>query len=116
MSLRDEILAIDDKTIAAVNVPQWGNKVVRLRMLLASERDKFDKETVKRRKKDASTVRVRERLVILCAQDENGAPLFKPDDEEALCNKSNAAIDKLFRVACKHNGFIEDDEDSDSGN
>lgn len=116
MSLRDEILAIDDKPIAAVIVPQWDNKTVYLRMLLASERDKFDKETVKRKKKDAASVRVRERLVILCAQDEHGAPLFKPEDEEALANKGNAAIDRLFRIACKHNGFIEEDEDSDSGN
>lgn len=115
-SLRDFIAQHDDKPKAAVFVREWGNKRFLIRTIEADERAQFDKETARRSKRDKSRVRVRERLVILCTEDEHGAPVFKPEDEEMLASKSNAAIDRLFRVACKHNGFLEDDEEGDWGN
>lgn len=107
---------VDDRPKLAVMVRAWQNRVVYIRMLESEERALFDRETARRQKKRPTEVRVRERLVILCAEDENGAPAFKAEDEEMLAGKANAAIDQLFRAACKHNGFIEDDDADESGN
>lgn len=112
MSLRDEILAYEDRPKAAVFVREWNNKRVLLKMLTAADRDKFDRETLRRKKKKVD-IRPRERLIILCAEDENEQPLFRDSDEEALAQKSNAALDRLFRIACRHNGLIEEDEEED---
>jgi hypothetical protein len=115
-SIREFLQSYDDKPKASVFVRAWGNRKMLIRTLEADERTMFDRETARRNKKDKTRVRVRERLVILCAEDEHGAPAFKPEDEELLASKSNAAIDQLFRVACKHNGFVEDDDEDDGGN
>lgn len=115
-SLRDFVATLNDKPKAAVVVREWENKRLLIRTIEADERALFDKETARRNKRDKSRVRVRERLVILCAEDEHGAPVFTLEDEEMLASKSNAAIDRLFRIAAKHNGFLDDDEDADSGN
>ena len=116
-SLRDFVAGLDDRPKLAVMVRAWNNRVIHIRMIEADERAKFDKETERRRKpKVGLPLRIRERLVILCAEDEHGAPAFKKEDEEMLAGKANAAIDQLFRAACKHNGFVEDDdEEEDDG-
>lgn len=113
--LRESIFTLDDKPKAAVTVRQWNNALVLIRTIEADERALFDKETARRAKKKIE-LRARERLLIMCCEDANGATLFKPDDEERLASKSNAAIDQLFRVACKHNGFTDSDDEDDSGN
>lgn len=115
-SLRDFVAGLDDRPKLAVMVRAWNNRVIHIRAIEADERAKFDRETG-RRQKQKRDLRVRERLVILCALDEHGAQAFKPEDEDMLASKANAAIDQLFRAACKHNGFTDDEDDEgDAGN
>lgn len=112
---RDEILAGGEAPYANVLVREWGG-TVRVRMISAGERDALDRETVRRRRKAPDRIRVRERLVIACAVNGDGQPLFKPEDEEALSRKPVAGLDRVFRVAAKLNGFVDEDDGDDPGN
>jgi|TARA_R100000734_G_C3316578_1_gene109134 hypothetical protein len=104
---RDAILNVVDLKPEVVEVPEWGGSLY-IRMLTASERDKFEASCVGTGKKQNLT-NIRARLVVLCACDEAGERLFTDADAEALGRKSAAAVDKVFGACSKLNGFSSQD-------
>lgn len=100
---------------AAVLVPEWNNASVYVRMMNGRERATFDRETIRRKRKERDRVNVRERLVIETAEDSEGRRIFSATDEDMLSEQGVAAVDRIFKVAAKLNGYL-DDEDDASGN
>lgn len=100
-----EILAIDDRPLREVEVPEWGG-VVYLRQMSAGERDRYDARLYFQ--PDGTPLpkaRMRESLydakalaVALCACDADGKRLFSEDQVAALAAKSNTAIERLWEV------------------
>lgn len=108
-----EILAQDDLKFEDIQIPEWGGAWVRVRTLNASERDEFEAGTVKRngKKMETNLANIRSRLCLLCMVDENGERLFTDGDMYPLGGKSAAALDRVFSVAQKLNGFRDEDVD-----
>ena len=104
---RDAILNVVDLKPEVVEVPEWGGSLY-IRMLTASERDKFEASCVGTGKKQ-NLSNIRARLVVLCACDEAGERLFTDGDAEALGRKSASAVDKVFGACSKLNGFSSQD-------
>lgn len=113
-SLRDAILAADDVQKANFFVKEWDVTVV-VKAMTGAERDAFDRETMRLRRRDKNKVHHRERLVIACTLGQDGSPVFKAADVDALAAKGVKAVDRLYKVCAKLNGFVDDDED-DAGN
>lgn len=111
------IFGADDRRYEDVPVPEWGG-AVRLRSLTGSERDAYEASIEKQ--VGGKTVRdvrnFRARLVVLSAIDEEGRPLFERNDVVALSNRSAAALDRLFEVACRLSGISENDVEELEGN
>jgi hypothetical protein len=111
---RDDILNTDDLHLERVDVPEW-NGVLYVRVMTAGERDHFEAEVSGGTKKKQNMVNLRARLVCLVACDEKGEKLFQPADAAALGAKSAAAVDRVFSVAARLNGFTNQDIDDLEG-
>lgn len=111
---RDQIFAADDTPRASILVKEWGG-VVYGRTMTGEERDAFDRETIRRRRKDKDHIRLRERLIILCTTDADGKAIFTADDEDRLAAKGCKATDRVWVALARLNGFADEDED-DAGN
>lgn len=96
---RDEILAVSDRTIESVEVPEWGRSV-RLKTMSGDLRDAFD-TFMSQNKRDT----FRAALLVRCICDANGERLFKDEDADALNKKSAAALERLFQKAWTMNGL-----------
>lgn len=108
---REAILGANDLTAEVVEVPEWGG-AVRVRVLTAAERDQFEASVLSDGVSGPARVgNIRARLAALTLCDEAGAPLFTPDDLEALGAKSAAAMDRIFDVASRLNAFSKKDVD-----
>lgn len=105
---RDAILAAPDLRAVDVEVPEWGG-MVRVRMLTAAERDRFELSFVGTAA-DAQ-VNVRARLVALTLCDQQGVRLFSEADITVLGQKSGAALDRVFEAASRLNAITDRDID-----
>jgi len=107
---RAAILAVPDITTEDVEVPEWGG-VVRVRGLTASQRDKFEADSLQGKGKNARVnfTNLRARLVALCMVDEDGNQIFEERDTHVLGQKSAAAIDRVYSAAMKLSGIGDDD-------
>lgn len=114
---KDAILGADDRRYEIVPVPEWGGEV-RLRSLSGSERDEYENSLVQQvgNKQVTNARNARAKLVALCAVDDAGAPLFEPRDVIKLGSKNSSALQRLFDVACKMNGFTDEDVKELEGN
>lgn len=106
---REQILALDDLDTETLDVPKWGK--VRIRMLTGDERDKLD-ERFRPGSKTGGWEGLRAWLVSLCCVDEQGQPLFTPEDAKTLGKKSSRAISAIFNAAMKLNGLTKDDAEN----
>jgi hypothetical protein len=106
-TLRERILAADDRPIEPVPVPEW-DCIVYLRTLSAGERERWEEQA---REGGGARTRheIRASLVVLAACDEDGRPVFTTADVPALCNKSARAVMRLFDRALKLNDFSGED-------
>lgn len=113
----DQILAADDRKYEVVPVPEWGGEV-RLRSMSGSERDAYEDSLTNQvgNKQVVNARNARAKLVALCAVDENGKLLFGKDTVIKLGTKNSGALQRLFDVACRMNGFTEDDVKELEGN
>lgn len=116
---RDQILNADDLETEDVKVPEWAPKaaenrdeyVVRLRMLTATDRDRFEASTVETKggKQKQNLANFRARLVALCIINEGGEVMFNAVDIPALGRKSAKALGRVFDACQKMNGFTAED-------
>jgi len=114
MLTRDSILQADDLPKESVEVPEWGGQVW-VRTLSGTERDSFEQSMVnKKNKPNMDNVRARFAVLTIC--DEAGDRLFKAADADELGKKSAAALDRVFAVAQRLNGFSDQDQKDIAGN
>lgn len=115
MLTRDSILQADDLPKESVEVPEWGDGVLWVRTMSGTERDAFEQSMVnKKNKPNMDNVRARFAVLTIC--DEAGERLFQAADAEALGKKSAAALDRIFAVAQRLNGFSDQDQKDLSNN
>lgn len=106
---REQILAVDDRRMEEVRVPEWGGSVW-VRSLTGAEADamalcEFESGLTG---KDA-LADYNARMVAKCACDEGGNPLFTLDDVAALGKKSAGALGRIVEVAHRLNGIGKSD-------
>ena len=95
---REAILGAQDLKRQTVTVKEWGGEVIVTEMS-AARRLEFEK----RLPADGNDGMVWPLLVLFCAVDEGGHPLFSPDDVEALQAKNGKVIQRIGKVALKLN-------------
>lgn len=120
---KDQIWQADDILFEDVPVPEWSPPgevaSVRLRGLSGAERDAVEAAMLTKGKGGAHQVNLRNaraRLVIACAIDEAGQPLFTQGDLLHLGQKSATALERLFQVAQRLSGMSKDDVEELTGN
>lgn len=103
---KQAILNAADLRTEDVSVPEWGG-TVRARTLTGAERDAFESSmTVMVKGERQPNVRnLRARLVAACLVDEGGARLFDDGEVASLGGKSAAALDRVFSICQRLNGF-----------
>lgn len=108
---REQILGATDRKTEDVAVPEWGGSV-RVRGLSGAERDAYEASIVQLGaggKRSVNLKNLRARLVAYSVIDEDGNPLFTPEDVAALGDKSAAALERVFDVARKLSGLADGD-------
>lgn len=109
MLSKSAILDSQDLPRELVEVPEWGGAVY-VRTLNGTERDQFEQSMVgKKNKTNLDNVRARFAVLTIC--DESGMRLFNTSDAEQLGKKSAAALDRVFAVAQRLNGFSDSDSE-----
>lgn len=108
--LRAAAAAAKPRPRGAVTVPEWGGTIF-VGVKTGDWRALFDRETIRRRKKDPERIRIRERLVIDTAEDQAGAPVFTAADENMLAAAAIGPVDRVFKLSAKLNGFLDDEDD-----
>lgn len=104
MSLtKDSILAVTDRKIVEVQVPEWGGSVF-VRSMSGAERDAFEFDQLANPK-----IHIRSRLVAFTACDETGQLLFTLQDMEQIGKKSCKPLDRLFEEAVRLNKISKED-------
>lgn len=114
MLTKGQILAVEDRKFAIVNVPEWGGDV-RIGTMSASARDEYDRIIMRMRDKSSDAIDIRAPMVAACLVDENGEPLFSPDERVALGRKSGPVMVRLFNECLKLNGMGEDAKEQAKG-
>lgn len=114
---REAILAVNDRKIVAVNLPDWGG-IVYVRGMTGAEKDGWEAEQHALSKggsdRDMHLFRARYLARVLCAAD--GSALLGKDDVPALAAKSARALDALFEVASPLSGVTAADVRAMLGN
>ena len=107
---REAILDADDRDYDEVDCPEWGGSV-RLRSITGAQRDAYEQSIIAGNGADrkVNLRHARAKLIVLCAIDETGRPLFSSDDLSALGRKNAAPIDRLFDACRKLAGMSEGD-------
>lgn len=117
-----QILEADDAKVEAVDVPEWGGKVL-VRGLTGIERDAYEAGIQQIRPKPDGSREIhfnrdnaRAKLLVKCIVDEEGNRLFKDTDAPALGKKNGAVIDRLYDVAAELSGMGDTAEKEIEGN
>jgi hypothetical protein len=95
---RDAILGAQDLKRQTVTVKEWGGEVIVTEMT-AARRLEFERQLPE----EASDGQVWPLLVLFCAVDEAGEPLFTAEDMQALSKKNGKVVTRVGRVALKLN-------------
>jgi hypothetical protein len=125
---RDQILGTPKAGFTEIDLgdlPGWG--AVRIKDLTAGERDRIEASCVVERlvigkggkrklKKETSLEGIRAKFVAACVVDENGLPIFRPEDVTAISELNAKAIDRIFTAIQERNGLREEDLDELAGN
>lgn len=114
---RDEIYASRDIVTEAVEVPEWGGKVM-VKALTGAERDRFEGSLVTGvgKAQKISTNDIRAKLCAWCIVDAKGTPIFTQADVATLSQKSAAALDRVYDVAARLSKISKEDVDELAGN
>jgi hypothetical protein len=109
MLTRQQIIDANDIETEKVNVPEWNGEVF-VRGLMQIEKDKWTLSMMLQG--EVSIDGATAKLCALCIVDENNQLLFTLDDIEILQTKSAAAIDRVFQVAQRLSGMVQDIEET----
>jgi hypothetical protein len=110
----DDILGVEDRPIEPVEVPEWGGRVY-VRTMSARERDAIEAEVHSLgEERSLENARARFCARVICNAD--GEPLFTTKQIPELGKKSAAALDRVFAVGSRLNGFTAKDAEELSGN
>ena len=107
MLTKEQILQAEDLKTETVEVPEWGGSVC-VRTMTGTERDAFEQSIVENKGK-TNLANIRARWCAAVVIDESGNRLFDDKDIAELGKKSASALDRVFAVAQKLNGFGEKD-------
>lgn len=109
---RDQILGAKDIQCELVSVPEWGGDVW-VYGLTARQRDLYEAGsiTIKDGKAEPSLEDARARLAVLAIRDEKGSRMFNDLEIRFLAEKSAAALDRIYDVACRLSGIRKEDMD-----
>lgn len=110
---KDQLWQVNDITYEDVAVPEWGPGVeVRLRTLTGEELDSYQAGLVVQTREGGRRMNLRNasaRLIVACAINEDGSPLFELTDVMRLSQMSARALQRLTVVAQRLSGMTEDD-------
>ena len=118
MLTRDDIFRASDVHTEIVDVPEWGG-AIKVRGMTGRERDRYEQSMLVPDKKGTlkpNMTDARARLVAVCAVDDDGNPIFSPDDVLMLSTKSAAALDRVSSVASVLSGISDRDLETLLGN
>ncbi len=104
---KEAILSANDLPRELVEVPEWGGDIY-VSTLNGTARDAFE-QSMQGKKNKPNLDNVRARFAVLTICDEDGTRLFTDADAKALGEKSAAALDRVFAVAQRLNGFSSQD-------
>jgi hypothetical protein len=109
---RDQILEADDRKYDTVACPEWGGDV-RVRSISGAQRDSYEQSIMQTNGTDRklNLRNARAKLIVLCAVDEDGRPLFTSEDLAALGRKNAAPLDRLFDACRRLAGMTPEDVD-----
>lgn len=111
MSIREQILALNDIPSEIVEISEWGVKV-EVRGMTGAERTRI-MDMATKNSGDFNLQFVYPEIVIATSFDaETGEQIFKPADRDALLAKSANALDKLATVGMRLSGFTAESADS----
>lgn len=107
---KDQIIAVQDIKIEAIDVPEWGGSVM-VKGLTGKERDQFESSIVEfnGRKERLNLANVRAKLACLTICDEEGQRLFSEKEVDELAKKSANALQRIFLVAQRLSGITGED-------
>lgn len=107
---RDQVVAHREMRTVTVPVPEWGGDVI-IKELTGRERDEWEASFQGKKKGEINWTNFRARLIVACAVDESGQPLFYPTDVDLVGELSAAALDRVFGAARKLSGLTDQDID-----
>ena len=126
MLTREQILALDDLTSKVITIPDtipvWGGQDIRIKQLSRGQQDNYAvrrfgklemKQDQRKKQQDISGVNMWGHDAWLCVCgciDEDGKPLFKQEDIEALNKKSGEAIGWIAQQIVIFSGMQNDEE------
>ena len=110
MSIRDQILAVQDIPTQVVEVPEWGVKI-EVRGMTGAERTRImDKATAAAG--DMNLQMIYPEIVIATSFDPlTGEQVFVPEDRDILLSKSATALDRVAMVGMRLSGFTKESAD-----
>jgi hypothetical protein len=110
VSIRDQILAVQDIPTQLVEVPEWGVKI-EVRGMTGAERTRImDKATATAG--DMNLQMIYPEIVIATSFDPlTGEQVFVPEDRDILLSKSATALDRVAMVGMRLSGFTKDSAD-----
>jgi len=104
----EDILGAADFTCEFVAVPEWANGDARagvwVRSLSGTDRDAFEAAVYAGGKRNLTNVRARLCALCMVGADQR-TRLFSDHQAQALGQKSAAALDRVFNVACRLNAL-----------
>jgi hypothetical protein len=109
---KESILKSQDLKTIDVKVPEWGGSI-RIRTMTGIARQEYYRMTASG--KDGTPKNVMEALIVACAVDEAGNPIFATGDIKDLSNKSAIAISRVFEAAAELNGLTQKSVDNIAG-
>ena len=112
---KQAIFSAQDLPYEDVSVPEWGGEV-RLQALTGAQRDAWEMDMFGADASGRNMKNARAKLIVRCAVDETGAPIFTREDVDVLGEKSAAALDRLFSVAKRINRIGTEDVNELVGN
>jgi hypothetical protein len=118
LSLRERILARDDRQYESVHIPEW-DEMVRVRGLTGTERDRWEASMMRQdgsRHPQVNLDNLRAKLVALTMVDEQGRRVFRDSDVPALGDMSASALQRIFEVAQRLSRLTDQDVEELTGN